>query len=229
MLAKEHLRDYLSTVRRRLRLEAVARGLAVCGLAALLLTVATVWLSDAWRFSDAIITFSRIVLLLGTGLVLALFLVRPLLRRLSNARIARFVEEKQPRFQDRLVTAVDLEDKLPRENSSRLFQELVAEDALAETATAPPSGLIQTSRILRPLLFAATSVAVLLLLSFFGPGFFPLRREYSVDGMGSGQRASSLRMGDIARRLGGGTKHGSGSDRLSRRLPSRDGPLFCPL
>ncbi|MCZ6751213.1 MAG: hypothetical protein O7E51_05205 [Acidobacteria bacterium] len=172
MLAKEHLRDYLSTVRRRLRLEAVARGLAVCGLAALLLTVATVWLSDAWRFSDAIITFSRIVLLLGTGLVLALFLVRPLLRRLSNARIARFVEEKQPRFQDRLVTAVDLEDKLPRENSSRLFQELVAEDALAETATAPPSGLIQTSRILRPLLFAATSVAVLLLLSFFGPGFF---------------------------------------------------------
>ncbi len=172
MPAKEYLRNYLRTVRRRLRLEAAARGLAVCGLAALLLTVATVWLSDAWRFSDAIITFSRIVLLLGTGLALAVFLVRPLLRRLNDARIARFVEEKQPRFQDRLVTAVDMEDKLPQENSSRLFRELVAEDALAETATAPPAGLVQTSRILRPLFFAATSVAVLLLLSFFGPGFF---------------------------------------------------------
>ena len=148
MLAKEHLRNYVSTVRRRLRLEAAARGLAVCGLAALLLTVATVWVSDIWRFSDAVIGFSRTVLLLGTGLALALFLVRPLLRRLSDARIARFVEEKQPQFRDRLVTAVDLEDKFLQENSSRLFRELVAEDALVKTASAPPSGLIQARRIL---------------------------------------------------------------------------------
>ena len=172
MLAKYHLEDYLKMVRRRLRLETAARGLAVCGLAVLVLTVATVWISDAWRFSDGVISFSRTFLLLASGLVLALFLVRPLLRRLNDARIARFVEEKQPRFQDRLVTAVDLQDKLPREKSSRLFQELVAEDALAETVSAPPSGLIQTKRILRPLLFALTSVSVLLLLSFFGPGFF---------------------------------------------------------
>ena len=172
MSLREQIRDYIQHVRRRLRLEVAARGLGACGVAALGATVAAVLGANAWRFSETAVRVATGALWLATGLAIVFFLVRPLLRRLDDARVARFVEEKHPQFRDRLVTAVEMAEKTPVEDPSHLFGDLVAEDALTETSTLPATTLIERQRIVRPLFWAAGSVALILLLGFFGPGFF---------------------------------------------------------
>ncbi|OFW11862.1 MAG: hypothetical protein A3H27_16680 [Acidobacteria bacterium RIFCSPLOWO2_02_FULL_59_13] len=171
--AKEQIYQYVGRVRRRLRLATAARGLAVCCGAAFLLTILLVLLADAWRFTEGAVRTTTTALWLGIALALALFLIRPLVRRLSDARIARFVEEKHPELQDRLVTAMELADRSwPDAASTRLFEGLVAEDAVRRTDKVPPTSLIERRRILRPLVWAAGSVGLILLLGFFGPGVF---------------------------------------------------------
>ncbi|HWP85597.1 MAG TPA: hypothetical protein VNN17_10430, partial [Terriglobia bacterium] len=56
--------------------------------------------------------------------------------------------------------------------SARLFSELVAEDAWRRTPAASARSLIEPRKIVRPLLWAGGSVAVILLLGLFGPGIF---------------------------------------------------------
>src|SRR3990172_1751329 len=118
--AKDQIYQYIGRVRRRLRLATATRGFAVCCGAAFLLTIFLVLLADAWRFSEGAVRITTAALWLGIALALALFLIRPLARRLSDARIARFVEEKHPELQDRLVPAMELSDPtLPDAASTR--------------------------------------------------------------------------------------------------------------
>lgn len=172
MSFKEQVRNYLYQVRRRLRWEAASRGLAVSGVVALVATVLAVLFANAWKFSPAAIGVATGALWLAVIVALAWWLIRPLLRRLEEGRIARFVEEHHPQFRDRLVTAVELDTKPAEEEVPRFFQELVAEDALAESRSLPPDRLIERRRIVRPLIWGLSSVALIFLLGFFGPGFF---------------------------------------------------------
>ncbi|MBI3933750.1 MAG: hypothetical protein HY316_03605 [Acidobacteria bacterium] len=172
MSVHEQVRLYLNQVRRRLQAQTAARGLAICGMVALTATIAAVLGANAWKFSDTATGTASALLWLALLAALGWFLVRPLLRRVNDARVARFVEEKHPEFKDRLVTAVDMKEKSATDSSARLFGALVAEDALKRTPAAPAGNLIESRRIFRPLGWAAGSVAVLLLLGLFGPGIF---------------------------------------------------------
>ncbi|MBI4458688.1 MAG: hypothetical protein HY648_01350 [Acidobacteria bacterium] len=172
MPVKNQIRDYIRGVRRRLRWQTTARGLAICGAGAFLLTISAVLWANAWNFSDTVIRASGAVLWLTLGSALAYFLLRPLLKRIPDYLVARFVEEKHPEFQDRLVTAVELADRSSTDESARLFAGLLAEDALTKAGAAPPAALIEHRKILRPLAVALGSVAAILLLGFFGPGIF---------------------------------------------------------
>ena len=180
MSLREQVRDYIGEIRRRLRLEVTARGsdlveslsLCMCGIVAVVATIVAVLGANALRFSDTAVLVFTVALWLALGLAVALFLVRPLLRRLDDSRVARFVEEKHPHLRERLSTAIDLAEKAPHDETARLFSELVSEDALKETEPYPATALVESRRILRPTLWAAGSVALILLLAFFGPGIF---------------------------------------------------------
>ena len=126
MSIHEQVRHYLSQVRRRLRLQTAARGLGICGLIALLATILAVLGANAWKFSDTAVAVASAFLWIALAGTVAWFLAKPLLRKISDARIARFVEEQRPEFRDRLVTAVDLGDKSVADPSARLFGQLVA-------------------------------------------------------------------------------------------------------
>ena len=76
MSVREQVRDYTRRVRRRLRLETGMRGLALCGGAALLLTVILVLLANAWRFSEGAVRAATVALWGGLAVTLALFLAR---------------------------------------------------------------------------------------------------------------------------------------------------------
>ena len=168
----EQVRRYLSDVRRRLQALTAARGLAICGVVALSATIQAVLGATAWRFSESATATASALLWLALLGALGWFLARPLFRRSSDSRVARFVEEQHPEFKDRLVTAVDMKERSASDPSARVFSELVAEDALRRTPGAPAGHLIESRRILRPLVWAAGSVAVILLLGLFGPGIF---------------------------------------------------------
>jgi len=168
----EQVRQYLNQIRRRLQAQKAARGLAVCGIVALTATIAAVLGANAWKFSSTATATASAFLWLALLAALVWFLVRPLVRRTGDARVARFVEEKHPEFKDRLVTAVDLHGKSATDPSARVFGELVAEDALRRAPSAPADQLIESRRIFRPLIWAVGSVAVILLLGLFGPGIF---------------------------------------------------------
>ncbi|MBI4479502.1 MAG: hypothetical protein HY651_05725, partial [Acidobacteria bacterium] len=107
----EQVRQYLNQVRRRLQAQTAARGLAVCGMVALTATILAVLGANAWKFSETATGTASALLWLALLAALGWFLLRPLLRRTSDARVARFVEEKHPEFKDRLVTAVDMKER----------------------------------------------------------------------------------------------------------------------
>ena len=172
MSFREQVREYVQQIRRRLRFETTARGLGLCGLVALGATIAAVLGANAWRFSDTAVLVSTVGLWLALGAAVVYFLVRPLLRRLEDGRVARYVEEQHPELRERLSTAVDLSEKPGDPEAARLFGELVAEDAVKRSAPYPAEELVEGKRIFKPLAWAAGSVAVILLLAFFGPGIF---------------------------------------------------------
>ena len=172
MSVHEQVQRYLSEVRRRLQAQTAARGLAVAGIVALTATVLAVLGANVWRFSDTATGIASALLWLTFLGAIAWFLIRPMLRGTSDSKIAQYVEEKHPEFQDRLVTAVEMSEKSVADKNAQLFQELVAEDALRRTPQAPATSLIERNRIFRPLIWAVGSVAMILLLGLFGPGIF---------------------------------------------------------
>ena len=172
MPIKEQVLEYLNGVRRRWRLATIALGVAITGVAALVLTVLAVLGANIWRFSDRAVVISRSVLLLATAAVIVRYLVRPLWQRLSDARLARFVEEKNPHLRDRLVTAVHLGEQVESDHGAKLFHDVLAQDALRQTSSIPPHAIIERHKIWRPLLWGLGSLALILVLGFFGPGIF---------------------------------------------------------
>jgi hypothetical protein len=169
---QQRLQQYLSEVRRRVLAQSASRGIGIAAIVALAGTILAVLGANAWRFSGTATGVASALLWLGVVTAVAAFLIRPLLRRPSDKKIAQFVEEKHPEFQDRLVTAAELRDKSSNDPNARVFQELVVEDAMRRAPQAAPTSLIEPRRIFRPLVWAAGSVAIIVLLGLFGPGIF---------------------------------------------------------
>ena len=172
MSFREQVSRYVREIRRRLRLETTARGLGLCGVVALGATLLAVLGANFWRFSETAVLVSTVGLWVALLAAVGYFLAWPLLRRLDDRRVARYVEEQHPELRERLSTAVDLSNKPVDEETTRLFGELVAEDAVNRSAPYPASELVEGQRIVKPLLWAAGSVAMILLLGFYGPGIF---------------------------------------------------------
>src|SRR5204862_8089893 len=101
---RNNLHNLLSRLRARRRLLLGLRGLAIIlsvGAAILLLTG---WTAHRYRHNDNAILLLRIGALITFLGTIYLSLVRPLWRRIADARLARLIEEKNPVAEDRLVT-----------------------------------------------------------------------------------------------------------------------------
>ena len=171
MPIRERVMQYIASIRRRLQLQTAARGLAISGIAAFLLTMIIVLAANAWKFTDTAVGIGSAILWISFGAVIAWFLVRPLLRKYSDTSVARFVEEQRPEFKDRLVTAVELQNRASADETARMLGELVSEDAMRKTFAAQPAVLIEKNRITHPFIIGLSALALILLLGLFGPGF----------------------------------------------------------
>src|ERR1044072_4581580 len=101
------LDDRLRRARSRRQLLLSLRGVAISiGVVALLLLL-TGWAAHRYRYNVGALLVLRIGALLMVLATIYFALLRPLLKRISDARLARLIEEHSPGTEDRLVTAVE--------------------------------------------------------------------------------------------------------------------------
>ena len=101
------LLEIIRQVRRRWRMKLAMRGvLTVVGIAALVF-LASASALEAARFTAQAILTARITLAVATAVLVALFLVRPLLRRVTDEQVALYLEENEPSLQESIVSAVE--------------------------------------------------------------------------------------------------------------------------
>src|SRR5215207_5005663 len=103
----EQLRELLRDARRRRRVALAFRGAALSLGAAAAVLLLTGWAAHRYRHSEAALLGLRVGALFVFAAAVYLSLVRPLVRRISDARLARLIEERTPGAEDRFVSAVE--------------------------------------------------------------------------------------------------------------------------
>jgi hypothetical protein len=123
------LGELLKRARRRRRLRVALRGAAVCLAAGACVLLLTGWGAHRYRQSEGALLALRVGALVALVSAAYLALVRPLARRVSDARLARFIEERAPATEDRLVTAVEFGEAERGRLVSRALVERLRSDA----------------------------------------------------------------------------------------------------
>jgi hypothetical protein len=112
-------------VRRRWRLKLALRGAAIaagCGAAALVLSA---WALQWMRFTPESILGFRIATAVVVALLSYVFLVRPLLRRVTDEQVALYLEEHEPSLEAAIISAVEAEQHGLPADSPALVRKLV--------------------------------------------------------------------------------------------------------
>src|SRR5829696_4315036 len=142
------LQDLLRRARSRRQLLLSLRGVAITvGVVAALLLL-TGWAAHRYRYNGSALLTLRIGALLMVLTTLYFALIRPLFKRISDARLARLIEEHSPGTEDRLVTAVEysngnIESRVSPAIVNRLYQ-----DANSASAMLDIGNVIRRSRLM---------------------------------------------------------------------------------
>lgn len=165
MTALEKMNAYLRRLELRFRLLLTARGAAVAGISAFVLTVALVWTGNRFEFADKVMPPLRWLLFLVLAAVLILALAIPLVR-FNRARATKLAEKHAPDLEQRLLTVVE------RPDPANPFIEILAEDALRIAKESRLEELASSRRTLAFLGSGLAAVAVIIWLIAAGPGYW---------------------------------------------------------
>ena len=180
-------------VRNRWRLRVALRGIAVLIAAALGTLLVSSYGLELFRFSpNAIIGFRVLayVMLLAAGWWL---FVRPISRRVSDERVALYLEEHEPTLQATVLSAVEESKRGPRDRAADHSPELVGhliESAAAKIRDIEMGHTVEQQQLQTSsgLLVAAGVAAVLLFI--FGPAYLRHGISALLTPMGGVQAAS---------------------------------------
>ena len=144
MNSYESLLTRVRQVRRRWRAQVLIRGMALFFASAIALLVLGVWGADLFGFKPSAVWFMRF-LTGGIALFIAwYFLYLPLRLRVTDVKIAQFIEEKYPQLEDRLVAAIEYGK--PSAAPSGMI-DLLIKDALNKTARVDFSIFLNRKRL----------------------------------------------------------------------------------
>jgi len=116
-------------VRRRWRLKVLLRGIVLAGLGGTAMFLIATFAMDQFRFAPAVVMVARIVAWTVVGGLVAWLVVRPLLRRVSDERVALYIEEHEPSVHASILSALAVEGDPGVPVSPALTQRMI-EDAL---------------------------------------------------------------------------------------------------
>ncbi|HXC71703.1 MAG TPA: DUF4175 family protein, partial [Pyrinomonadaceae bacterium] len=156
------LQDLLRRARSRRQLLLSLRGAAISlGVVAVVLLL-TGWGAHRYRYNSAALITLRIGALLTCLATIYFALLRPLLKRISDARLARLIEEHSPGAEDRLVTAVEFSNGNGESRISPAIMNRLYQDANSVSAMLDVRNVIRRSRLL---LYGGAALASLLLFA----------------------------------------------------------------
>ena len=156
------LQNLLQRARRRRQLLLTLRGIAIClGVVAAVLLLSG-WTAHRFRTNNAAILVLRIGALLAVLATIYFALIQPLLRRISDARLARLIEEKSPGTEDRLVASVEYADDRTNQNISPALIHRLHADANYASNNVNIGDVIRRSRLLT---YGAGALASLLIFA----------------------------------------------------------------
>src|SRR5829696_5290374 len=154
------LQDLLRRARARRQLLLSLRGVAISAGVVAVVLLLTGWVAHRYRYNGSALIVLRIGAVLMCLATIYFALLRPLLKRISDARLARLIEEHSPGAEDRLVAAVEYSNNNHRISPaivSRLYQ-----DANSVSAMLDIGNVIRRSRLL---LYGGAALASLLIFA----------------------------------------------------------------
>jgi hypothetical protein len=176
----EELRRTIRAVRRRWRLGVALRGAAVCVAVFLMVLLVSAFGLDQLRYSPWAIAAFRIFAYASLIGLLLRYLVLPLLSRVSDERVALYIEENEPSLDAALVSAVEAAPAAlePRpEVSPELARRLI--ETAVERCQRLDYGRFVEQRRLQRLSAAVAGVAVAgMLLALLSPAFLRQAAPY---------------------------------------------------
>src|ERR1700687_109315 len=119
--------DVIRRVRNRWRLRLALRGAVIVlarTVAALLLSASSL---ASLRFTPAAILASRLLAVSVFVLLVAVWLIRPLMRRVTDTQVALYLEECDPTLETALLSAIETSMTDTGAHSPRLVERLVEE------------------------------------------------------------------------------------------------------
>src|SRR5438477_9761007 len=129
------LRQVIHDVRRRWRLKVALRGAAIV-LAASLATVAASALAlDHFRYEPWAVSSLRAFAWVTLAALAMRFLVLPLWGRVSEERVALYVEEHEPSLQAAVLSAVEVGPRVDRPDVSPALVQRLIENAIEKCQT----------------------------------------------------------------------------------------------
>ena len=103
------LLDVIRQVRQRWRVKLAVRGAVGFLIATIAALVASAYALEALKFTPGAILTFRVALLVVAAACAAWFLVRPLMRKVSDEQVALYLEEHEPTLEATLITALEAE------------------------------------------------------------------------------------------------------------------------
>ena len=168
----EELMSVIRDVRRRWRMRLAVRGVTwVIGAAAVALLLASLGM-ERLGFTPQSILVSRVVAYLAILVVAALFLVRPLVRRVSDRRVASYLEEHEPTLDAAVVSAVEQRDGgRARAPQSEALANGVVASAVAGLRKVERGRRVERRELQRGSLLLGALVVIVAAAIFTGPDF----------------------------------------------------------
>jgi hypothetical protein len=158
----DNLKDLLQRARRRRHLLLTLRGAAVCLSVVALILLLTGWAAHRYRHDQVALLALRLGAMITFAVTVYFALVQPLWKRISDARLARLIEEHSPGADDRLVAAVEYFKEEPDVKISPALLNRLYADANRLAGTLNLGDVIRQSRLL---LYGAAALASLLVFA----------------------------------------------------------------
>src|SRR6185503_7173353 len=163
------LQDLLRRARSRRQLLLTLRGVAISAGVVAGLLLLTGWAAHRYRYNGGALLTLRIGALLMILATIYFALIRPLFKRISDAKLARLIEEHSPGADDRLVTAVEYSNGNAQSHISPALVNRLYQDANSVSGMLDVGNVIRRSRLM---LYGGAALASLLLfvgVLKFGP------------------------------------------------------------
>ena len=168
----EELMSVIRDVRRRWRMRLALRGLTwVIAVTAVLLLIASLGMQRL-GFTPQSVLLSRVVAYAGILGVATLFLIRPLIRRVSDHRVALYLEEHEPTLDAAVVSAVDQQEARPaRATKSEALSEGVVTSAVHRLRAVERGRRIERRELQRSSAILGAVVLAVAAVILTGPDF----------------------------------------------------------